>query len=99
MTAGRTVEVVKAATQSWDFDRISLGYPGPIINGRPLREPHNLGGGWVGFDFQKAFGREVFADRANHLMTKDQQSLSRRPAQVKVAVLQAQVFVRAHELS
>jgi polyphosphate glucokinase len=59
MTAGRTVEVVKAATQGWDFGRISLGYPGPIINGRPLREPHNLGGGWVGFDFQKAFGVPV----------------------------------------
>jgi polyphosphate glucokinase len=59
MTANKAVSVVKAATQGWDFDRISLGYPGPIINGRPLREPHNLGGGWVGFDFEKAFGVPV----------------------------------------
>jgi polyphosphate glucokinase len=59
LTAGNAVKVVKAATRGWDFERISLGYPGPIINGRPLREPHNLGGGWVGFDFQKAFGIPV----------------------------------------
>src|SRR6202167_3555968 len=59
LTAGKTVSVVKENTRGWDFDRISLGYPGPIINGRPLREPHNLGSGWVGFDFQKAFGVPV----------------------------------------
>jgi polyphosphate glucokinase len=59
LTAGNAVKVVKAATRGWDFECISLGYPGPIINGRPLREPHNLGSGWVGFDFQKAFGVPV----------------------------------------
>src|SRR6202047_54935 len=59
LTAGNAVKFWKAATRGWDFERISLGYPGPIINGRPLREPHNLGGGWVGFDFQKAFGVPV----------------------------------------
>jgi polyphosphate glucokinase len=59
MTAAKAVHIVKQATQGWDFDRISLGYPGPIINGRPLREPHNLGGGWVGFDFQKSWGVPV----------------------------------------
>src|SRR3984893_12857730 len=59
LTASKAVKIVKTATQGWDFDCISLGYPGPIINGRPLREPHNLGGGWVGFDFQKAFGVPV----------------------------------------
>src|SRR5580692_2548522 len=59
MTASKAVDIVKQASRGWDFDRISLGYPGPIINGRPLREPHNLGGGWVGFDYQKAFGIPV----------------------------------------
>src|SRR2546429_6948811 len=43
----------------WKFDRVSLGYPGPIINGHPLREPQNLGGGWMRFDFSKAFGCPV----------------------------------------
>src|ERR1700722_11077273 len=59
MTSKKAVDIVKQATKGWDFNCISLGYPGPIINGRPLREPHNLGGGWVGFDFNKAFGIPV----------------------------------------
>src|SRR5208337_3530737 len=59
MTAGRMVKLVKDATRDWQYDRITVGYPGPIVNGHPLREPHNLGGGWVNFDFSKAFGRPV----------------------------------------
>jgi hypothetical protein len=35
---------------------VSIGYPGPILRGRPGAEPKNLGGGWVGFDFERAFG-------------------------------------------
>jgi polyphosphate glucokinase len=56
MTASKMVKIVQDNTKDWQFDCISLGYPGPIINGHPLREPHNLGGGWMKFDFQKAFG-------------------------------------------
>jgi hypothetical protein len=59
MTVRKMVAIVKEATAGWKYDRISIGYPGPIINGRPLREPHNLGGGWVGFDYKKAFGCPV----------------------------------------
>ncbi|HEY6270289.1 MAG TPA: ROK family protein [Candidatus Acidoferrum sp.] len=59
MTAGKMVRVVKEGVKDWTFDRVSLGYPGPIINGHPLREPHNLGGGWMKLDFSKAFGCPV----------------------------------------
>jgi hypothetical protein len=59
MTPGKMVRLVKKSVADWEFDCISLGYPGPIINGHPLREPHNLGRGWVGFNFQKAFGCPV----------------------------------------
>jgi len=59
MTPRKMVRLVKKAVSDWKFDCVSLGYPGPIINGHPLREPHNLGRGWVGFNFQKAFGRPV----------------------------------------
>ena len=59
MTAGKMVRVVKECVKDWKFDCVSLGYPGPIINGHPLREPHNLGGGWMRFDFSKAFSRPV----------------------------------------
>ncbi len=38
---------------------VSLGYPGPVLHNRPVAEPHNLGKGWVEFDYQAAFGRPV----------------------------------------
>ena len=59
MTPQKMVRIVKEGTRDWKYDCVSLGYPGPIINGHPLREPHTLGRGWVGFDFGKAFGRPL----------------------------------------
>jgi polyphosphate glucokinase len=59
MTAAKMVRDVKQAIRGWKFDRISIGYPGPVINGHPLREPHNLGGGWMGMDLKAAFGHPV----------------------------------------
>src|ERR1700681_2662690 len=59
MTAGKMVREVKVCVRDWKFDRGSLGYPGQIRNGPPLREPHNLGGGWMRFNFSKAFGCPV----------------------------------------
>ena len=59
MTAAKMVREVKLATKEWEYDRVSIGYPGPVLNGRPVHEPHNLGGGWVGFNFSKAFGCPV----------------------------------------
>src|SRR5262249_268760 len=44
---------------SWKYDVVSIGYPGPVLHGVPVAEPHNLGPGWVGFDFHQAFGRSV----------------------------------------
>jgi polyphosphate glucokinase len=59
MTAGEMVRKVRSMAKDWDYAVISIGYPGPVVHGRPLREPYNLGGGWVRYDFQKAFGRPV----------------------------------------
>jgi predicted NBD/HSP70 family sugar kinase len=59
MTPASMVKQVKEATKDWEYDRISIGYPGPIITSRPLREPHNLGSGWMAFNFAKAFGLPV----------------------------------------
>ena len=56
MTPREMIRVVKKLVRDWKFDCVSLGFPGPIINECPLREPHNLGGGWMGFNFRKAFG-------------------------------------------
>jgi len=59
MTAADMVAGVKAASAGWKYDAISIGYPGPVKDNRPTREPHNLGGGWVKHDFKKAFGCPV----------------------------------------
>jgi polyphosphate glucokinase len=59
LTPGQMVREVKRAVKDWKFDVVAIGYPGPVIHGRPLKEPHNLGSGWVGFDFEKAFGHPV----------------------------------------
>ena len=56
LTPEAMVKQVKALTTDWSYDRVSVGYPGPVGANRPLREPHNLGTGWAGFDFAKAFG-------------------------------------------
>ena len=59
MTATKVVREVKNCAKDWIFNRVSFGYPGPVINGHPLREPHNLGGGWMKFNFREAFGCPV----------------------------------------
>ena len=59
LTPAQMVEAVKHLTNDWQFDVVSIGYPGPVVNNQILREPHNLGGGWVGFDFAAAFGKPV----------------------------------------
>ena len=59
LTPRRMVAGVKRSAQGWAFDAVSIGYPGVVVRGRPISEPHNLGRGWVGFDYAKAFGRPV----------------------------------------
>src|SRR5580658_9547188 len=61
LTAKKMVAAVKAATAKagWKYQVVSMGYPGPVMHDRPVMEPHNLGKGWVGFNFRRAFGRPV----------------------------------------
>ncbi|HET9407970.1 MAG TPA: ROK family protein [Candidatus Sulfotelmatobacter sp.] len=59
MTPSKMVKEVRHALGQTKYSHISIGYPGPVIAGRVVSEPHNLGQGWVGFDFEKAFGRPV----------------------------------------
>jgi polyphosphate glucokinase len=59
MTPERMVAGVKELAGDWKYDVVSMGYPGPVLHGRPVAEPHNLGPGWVGFDFEAAFGCPV----------------------------------------
>jgi len=50
------VSKVKRVAGEWKYDVVSIGYPGPVLGGRPIAEPGNLGYGWVGFDYEGAFG-------------------------------------------
>jgi polyphosphate glucokinase len=59
LTPQQMVDEVKKFVEDWTYDAISIGYPGPVVNGRITAEPYNLASGWVGFDFEKAFGRPV----------------------------------------
>jgi polyphosphate glucokinase len=59
LTASEMVKGVKKMTADWKYQAISMGYPGPVLRNRPILEPHNLGKGWVGFHFERAFGCPV----------------------------------------
>lgn len=59
MTAKKMVAAVRKLIDGWQYDVITIGYPGAVIRGRIIHEPHNLGSGWVGFNFEKAFGHPV----------------------------------------
>ena len=50
---------VRALAKGWKYDDVSIGYPGVVVRNRPTTEPHNLGKGWVGFDYEGAFGCPV----------------------------------------
>ena len=53
------VRGVRKITGDWSYDVLSIGYPGPVLHNRPMADPHNLGHGWLGFNFEKAFGHPV----------------------------------------
>lgn len=59
LTPKRMVSKVRKLAADWTYELVSIGYPGPVLHGRPVAEPYNLGRGWVGFDFAAAFGRPV----------------------------------------
>lgn len=59
LTAAEMVASVKRLTADWSYDAVSIGYPGLVVHGRIAAEPRNLARGWVGFDFDEAFGRPV----------------------------------------
>jgi polyphosphate glucokinase len=55
LTAQQMVSSVKKLADGWEYDVVSIGYPGPVVHDRPMAEPHNLGKGWMGFNFAAAF--------------------------------------------
>ncbi len=59
MTPDEMVRAVQQLARGWKYDVVAIGYPGLVMRGKPALEPHNLGSGWVGFDYEQAFGCPV----------------------------------------
>jgi polyphosphate glucokinase len=59
LTAHQMVHGVQELAKDWAYDVVSIGFPGPIAHDKIVKEPVNLGGGWVGFDFEAAFGKRT----------------------------------------
>jgi len=59
LTPRRMVTGVRKLAADWKYQAVSIGYPGPVLRNMPLAEPHNLAKGWIGFQFEKAFGHPV----------------------------------------
>jgi polyphosphate glucokinase len=59
LTPPQMVEEVRRLAEDWTFEAISIGVPAPVLGERVLREPVNLGRGWMDFGFAAAFGRPV----------------------------------------
>src|SRR5579862_2160236 len=56
MTAQQMVDAARQLTKDWDYEAVSIGYPGPVADNKILKEPVNLGPGWMDFDFS-VFGK------------------------------------------
>lgn len=59
MPPQRMVEGVRKIASDWNYDAVTIGYPGPVLRNRLIAEPHNLARGWVGFNFETAFGYPI----------------------------------------
>jgi polyphosphate glucokinase len=59
MTPTLMVEEIRKVFPNSKFTAVAIGYPGPVINGKPAVEPHNLSPGWVAFDYKRAFRCKV----------------------------------------
>jgi len=57
LTPQELVKGIAGLTGDWSYDAVSIGIPARVHGGRVVAEPVNLGKGWVGFDFEAAFGK------------------------------------------
>ena len=62
LTADQMVSKVRQVAEGWKYEVVSFGVPAPVVNGRPVEEPRNLGPGWVRFDYEE----RLRLSRENH---------------------------------
>ena len=56
LTPEALVDGVLRTASDWKFDRVTVGVPAMVRDGKVALDPKNLGPGWVDFDFETAFG-------------------------------------------
>ena len=59
LTPQQMIDGVRANTADWDYDRVSIGFPAPVVGGKIVKEPVNLGTGWLSFDLEAGLGKPV----------------------------------------
>lgn len=59
LTPEKMLDIVHQAALKIDYDRVTIGYPGKILDGKPEHDPWNLGPGWVDLDFSEHFHKPV----------------------------------------
>jgi ROK family len=59
MTPREMVAQIKTDLKGWKYDAVAVGFPAPVRDGLILSEPKHLGKDWIGFNFEKAFGKPV----------------------------------------
>jgi polyphosphate glucokinase len=59
LTPQQLIQEMRAETTGWKYDRLTIGFPAPVLDGKVRKEPVNLGPGWVDFDFSAALGKPV----------------------------------------
>ncbi len=57
LAPAETIAGIKEQTRDWEYDAVAIGFPSAVREGRILKEPKNLGKGWVDFDFAGALGK------------------------------------------
>jgi polyphosphate glucokinase len=59
LTAKQMADEVLRASRDWDYEAISIGYPGPVVDGKPVKDPRNLAPGWIDFDYAAALRQPI----------------------------------------
>ena len=57
LTPRQMIKGIRKLASGWNYNAVSIGYPGPVLHNRPVADPRNLGRGWMGFNFEVAFER------------------------------------------
>ena len=59
LTPAEMVRRVSAMTRDWRYDAVSIGFPGPVLDGKPASDPPNLAKGWTKFNFRSHLKKPV----------------------------------------